>query len=67
LLAVNSAESLVSAAQINVVEFHTWNSTIKRINQPDRVIFDLDPGEGVSWAHLQEAAILMHTLLSELD
>ncbi|ABM96792.1 DNA ligase D [Methylibium petroleiphilum] len=66
LLAVGSAEALVSAAQMNVVEFHTWNSTIKRINEPDRVIFDLDPGEGVSWAHLQEAAVLMHTLLTEL-
>lgn len=67
LLAVNSAKSLVSAAQMNVVEFHNWNSTTKRIDQPDRMIFDLDPGEGVSWAHLQEAAVLIRTLLTELE
>jgi bifunctional non-homologous end joining protein LigD len=66
LLAVNRADSLVAAAQMNTVEFHTWNSTTKRINEPDRVIFDLDPGEGVTWAHLQEAALLMRTMLSEL-
>ena len=66
LLAVDSVEALVSAAQMNTVEFHTWNSTIKRIDEPDRMIFDLDPGQGVTWSHLQEAAELMRTLLSEL-
>ena len=48
LLAINSEEGLISAAQLNVVEFHTWNSTSKRIDSPDRVIFDLDPGGGVT-------------------
>jgi bifunctional non-homologous end joining protein LigD len=66
LLTINTVEGLISAAQWNVVEFHTWNSTSKRIDQPDRVIFDLDPGEGVTWAHVQEAALLMRTMLSEL-
>jgi len=67
LLAVDGIDALVSAAQMNVVEFHTWNSTVKRIDQPDRIVFDLDPGEGVSWGHVQEAAILMRTLLVELE
>ena len=66
LLAVDTAQALVSAAQMNVIEFHTWNSLVKNINKPDRVIFDLDPGEGVTWANLQEAALLMRTLLTEL-
>jgi bifunctional non-homologous end joining protein LigD len=66
LLAIDSAEALVAAAQLNVVELHTWNSTTRAIDNPDRVIFDLDPGEGVSWAHVQEAAILTRTMLSEL-
>jgi bifunctional non-homologous end joining protein LigD len=66
LLVVDSAEGLVSAAQLNVVEFHTWNSTTAQIDRPDRIVFDLDPGEGVPWAHLQEAALLTRTLLEEL-
>ncbi len=66
LLVVNSAEALVSAAQFNTIEFHTWNSKSGRINLPDRVIFDLDPGEGVSWAHLQEAAVLTQGFLEQL-
>ena len=66
LLAVNTADSLVAAAQMNTIEFHTWNSTTKRINLPDRVIFDLDPGEGTTWAHLQEAAMLTRSMLQNL-
>ncbi|MEO8653163.1 MAG: DNA ligase D, partial [Ramlibacter sp.] len=66
LLAVDSAQALVAAAQMNTVEFHTWNSTTRKIDRPDRVIFDLDPGEGVAWAHVQEAAALMRAMLVEL-
>lgn len=66
LMAVNSVDSLLAAAQMNTVEFHTWNSTATRIKLPDRVIFDLDPGEGTTWAHIQEAALLMRSMLQEL-
>jgi bifunctional non-homologous end joining protein LigD len=66
LLEVGTAQSLASAAQMNVIEFHTWNSTAKAIDKPDRMIFDLDPGEGTSWQHVQEAAVLVRALLSEL-
>jgi bifunctional non-homologous end joining protein LigD len=67
LLEVPTPEALVNAAQMNVIEFHTWNSLAKNIDKPDRVIFDIDPGEGVSWARVQEAAVLTRTLLSELS
>jgi bifunctional non-homologous end joining protein LigD len=66
LMTVDDVEALLSAAQMNTIEFHTWNSTAGAIDQPDRMIFDLDPGEGVSWAYLQEAALLMKGLLEEL-
>jgi len=66
LLEVPTAEALANAAQMNVIEFHTWNSTAKNIDKPDRVVFDLDPGEGVKWPQVQEAAILTRTILTEL-
>ncbi len=66
LLEIANVEALVGAAQMNVIEFHTWNSTVRHIDAPDRVIFDLDPGEGVTWSHLQEAAVLTRTILTEL-
>ena len=51
---------------MTVIELHSWNSSATHIVLPDRVVFDLDPGEGVPWVQLQEAAILTHTLLTEL-
>lgn len=66
LLSVDTEDALLSAAQMNVIEFHTWNSVVGRVDAPDRVVFDLDPGEGVKWAQVQEAALLVRTLLSEL-
>jgi bifunctional non-homologous end joining protein LigD len=66
LLSIDHVEALVSAAQMNAIEFHTWNSIAADIDRPDRMIFDLDPGEGVSWTWLQEAAMLMKGLLAEL-
>ncbi|GJH39314.1 DNA ligase D [Paraburkholderia hospita] len=66
LLTIDTVDALMSAAQMNAVEFHTWNSTVRRLGKPDRVIFDLDPGEGVKWGHVQEAALLVQTLLTEL-
>ncbi|RYE71410.1 MAG: exodeoxyribonuclease III, partial [Oxalobacteraceae bacterium] len=59
-------QALLSAAQMNVVEFHTWNSKVAHINQPDRFILDLDPGEGVTWPMLQETAELTRVMLTEL-
>ncbi|WP_027802729.1 DNA ligase D [Paraburkholderia dilworthii] len=67
LLTVDTADALMSAAQMNVVELHTWNSTVLHIDKPDRVIFDLDPGEGVKWKQVQEAALLVRALLGELE
>ena len=66
LLSVDSVQALVSAAQVNVVEFHTWNSLAKNIDKPNRVIFDLDPGEGVTWKMVQESAMLMRALLEQI-
>jgi len=66
LIEVPTRKALVAAAQMNVIEFHTWNVLARRIDCPDRVIFDLDPGEGVTWQHMQEAALLVRGMLTEL-
>ncbi|CAN5331649.1 hypothetical protein BH10PSE17_BH10PSE17_01680 [soil metagenome] len=66
LIAIASAGALVQAAQFNTVEFHTWNATVKKIEQPDRFVFDLDPGEGSTWSALQDGARQVRALLDEL-
>ncbi|RYF28688.1 MAG: DNA ligase D [Comamonadaceae bacterium] len=67
LMVVGQPLGLLSSAQMNVLEFHTWNARKDRIERPDRMTFDLDPGEGVQWQQVQEAAHLVHTLLTELQ
>ena len=66
LLQIDTAQALVGAAQYNTIELHTWNATSRAIGKPDRMTFDLDPGEGVDWQQIQEAALLVHVLLDEL-
>ena len=66
LLEVATAQALVGAAQLNVIEFHTSNAPAKHSDRPDRMIFDLDPGKGTPWQHVQEAALLVRGLLAEL-
>jgi bifunctional non-homologous end joining protein LigD len=66
MLEVVSAEGLLSAAQMNVIEIHTWNGVKSAIDKPDRMTFDIDPGEGVTWPQIQEAAQLVRTMLDEL-
>lgn len=67
LMEVAAAKGLLSAAQMNVIEFHTWNAVKTRIARPDRMTFDLDPGKGVEWPAMQEAAVLLRTFLQELE
>src|SRR4051812_33618165 len=66
MLEVATRETLVGAAQMNVIEFHTWNSTTADIARPDRVIFDLDPGEGVDFETVKEGTTLMKKMLDLL-
>jgi bifunctional non-homologous end joining protein LigD len=66
LIEVASKQGLLSAGQWNAVEFHTQNAGAATYEHPDRMVFDLDPGEGVSWAQVQEAAELMHSFLAQL-
>ncbi|CAA2101163.1 DNA ligase D [Variovorax paradoxus] len=66
LLQIDTKTGLLGAAQMNVIELHTWNATSRAIGKPDRMTFDLDPGEGVAWPQIQDAAMLVRTLLDEL-
>jgi bifunctional non-homologous end joining protein LigD len=66
MLEVATAQGLLSAAQWNVIEFHTQNAYAKTYEKPNRIVFDLDPGKGVSWAAIQEAAVLTRAFLEQL-
>ena len=63
---VKGAESLAGLAQMNVLEIHPWGSTNDDLEHPDRIVFDLDPDEAVSWATLCESALEVKERLAKL-
>jgi bifunctional non-homologous end joining protein LigD len=64
-LVVDTLPGLISAVQMGILEIHTWNATTADVERPDRIVLDLDPGPGVSWARVIEAARLLRRLLEE--
>ena len=66
-MVADTLEALISLVQMNVLEIHTWNSTIDRVELPDRIVLDLDPGSRVSWPKVIAAAKHVRTVLSKLE
>jgi bifunctional non-homologous end joining protein LigD len=66
-LVVDNAEGLRALAQISVLEIHPWGAQAPEIEQPDRLIFDLDPGPGVSWKAVIDAALAVRDVLARLE
>ncbi|CAI3805208.1 Multifunctional non-homologous end joining protein LigD [Pseudomonas sp. MM221] len=64
-MVLNSADSLLGAVQMNMLELHTWNATDKTFDRPDRFILDLDPDPALPWKAMLEATQLTLTLLDE--
>ena len=56
-LYVESAEEIVACAKIQTVEFHGWGSRAGEVETRDRIVIDLDPGEGVGFDAVKEAAL----------
>jgi bifunctional non-homologous end joining protein LigD len=52
--------------QAGVVEIHPWGSRTDRLEEPDRLIFDLDPGEDVPWSATIAAAEEVRSRLADL-
>jgi bifunctional non-homologous end joining protein LigD len=65
-IAVDSVQGLVSLAQAGVLEVHTRGSTIDRLEDADRLVFDLDPGPGVEWSAVITAAREVRQRLRDL-
>jgi bifunctional non-homologous end joining protein LigD len=47
---------LLGLVQIGVLEIHGWMSTDAHLEQPDRMIFDLDPDPSLPWSEVTRTA-----------
>jgi bifunctional non-homologous end joining protein LigD len=56
VLWIDGLDGLIALVQASVLEIHPWGSTIGDVDRPDRVVIDLDPGEGVDYATVIAAA-----------
>lgn len=66
-LYVDSAAGLVGAVQMGTLEFHIQGVRRDRLDRPDRLVFDLDPDEGLDFADVTGAAQDLRDLLADLE
>lgn len=63
----NNAATLVYLANQACITPHIWLSRLPKLDNPDRMIFDLDPGAGVTFAQIKKAARRFKDLLEQYD
>lgn len=67
-LHVQELADLVALVQMGVLEIHVWGSRCEGpgIGFPDVLVFDLDPDEDVTWAHVVATAEALRDRLAQL-
>jgi bifunctional non-homologous end joining protein LigD len=67
MLVIEDLAGLINMVQASIVEIHPWGSRITHLDEPDRLIFDLDPGDGVPWSAVIAAAKEVRDRLADLE
>jgi bifunctional non-homologous end joining protein LigD len=65
-ISVDSTPGLIALVQMGVLEIHTWGSRQDRLDQPDRLTFDLDPDPALPWKNIREAALTLRRRMADL-
>jgi len=65
-LTVEGVKGYLALAQFGVVEFHSWGTHRRHLDKPDRIVLDLDPGAGIAWREVVEAAVHIRSELETL-
>jgi bifunctional non-homologous end joining protein LigD len=63
---VDSIDGLIAAVQMGSIEFHGWGARASDVERPDRLVFDLDPDEGLGFEEVKKAAIDIKGHLADL-
>ena len=67
-ISIEDAKGYLALAQFGVIEFHAWGCHWRdTLEKPDRIIFDLDPGEGIKFKQIVEAAFFVKETLEGLS
>ena len=63
---VSDVAGLVTLAQWGTMEIHPWPALADRLDRPDRITFDLDPGPGLAWRDVVRAALDVRAVIDKL-
>jgi bifunctional non-homologous end joining protein LigD len=63
---IDDSAGLFALVQMGCLELHPWGSTIKKVDHPDIIIFDLDPAPDVPWKNIVSTAFAVKKYLAEL-
>jgi bifunctional non-homologous end joining protein LigD len=66
VIAVEKLDELIELVQSGALEIHVRGSRLDSLESCDRIVFDLDPGEGVTWKAIVAAAKEIRDRLSQL-
>ena len=53
---MDNEAAFAAIVQMGALEIHPWGSTIEHLENPDMLVFDLDPAPDVSWKRVVAAA-----------
>lgn len=56
LISIDDLDGLIALVQSAALEIHPWGATVADWERPDMITMDLDPGEGVAWERVIDAA-----------
>lgn len=65
ILAIDGIDGLVGLVQAAVLEIHPWQASLDDLERPDQIVIDLDPGEGVGWQRVIDAALEVRARLAD--
>lgn len=66
-IVLDNLAGLISLVQLSTLEIHPWGSMADDVERPNRLIFDLDPGPGVPWKRVVEAARTTRDILAAAE
>jgi hypothetical protein len=65
-LYVQDVAGILTCVQMGTIEFHGWGSKVEEIEKPDRLVFDLDPDEGLGFEEVKRAARDLKRYLADM-
>lgn len=65
-LYVDTADGLLACVQMGTIEFHGWGASVGDVEKPDRLVFDLDPDEGLGFDAVKTAAADLKRHLADI-